>query len=288
MPRILIAGCGDIGSALGTRLHADGHEVWGLRRSARALPEGMHSLRADLTVPESLDGLPERLDAAVYIATPDHYDDAAYEAAYVRGLANLLGALHTDGGHIARLIFVSSTSVYAQNGGQWVDEDSPTNATGFSAKRLLQAEHMALEAPIFGVVVRFGGIYGPGRNRLLQRVRDGRPCQQTPTLYTNRIHRDDCVAVLRHLLSLSEPEHIYLAVDSDPAPQCAVMDWLALQMGVPEPPRLDSKISRDTGPQSNKRCRNARLLASGYQLIYPSYRDGYAVILRDSCAPARD
>jgi nucleoside-diphosphate-sugar epimerase len=288
MSRILIAGCGDIGSTLGARLHGDGHEVWGLRRSARALPDGMHALRADLTVPESLDILPARLDAAVYIATPDRYDDEAYEAAYVRGLANLVEVLHTDGGQIARLIFVSSTSVYAQNGGQWVDEDSPTIASGFSAKRLLQAEHLALEDPISGLVVRFGGIYGPGRNRLLQRVRDGRPCQQTPTLYTNRIHRDDCVAVLCHLLRLSEPEHIYLAVDSDPAPQCAVMDWLALQMGVPQPPRLDSKISRDTRSQSNKRCRNARLLASGYQLIYPSYRDGYAAILRDSCASARD
>lgn len=281
MSRILIAGCGDIGSALGVRLSADGHQVWGLRRSAGALPAEIHALRADLTLADTLHVLPGELDAAVYIATPDGYDDAAYEAAYVRGPGNLIDALSAAGRAATRLILVSSTSVYTQTDGQWVDEDSPARPVNFSAKRLLEGELRALSSSVPALVVRFGGIYGPGRGRLLQRVRDGRPCQETPALYTNRIHRDDCVGVLRHLLNLPRPAQIYLAVDSEPAPQCAVMDWLASRMGVPAPPRLVADAARGDRPQSNKRCRNARLLSTGYRFLFPTYREGYAALLDD-------
>lgn len=277
MSRILIAGCGDIGSALGARLHADGHEVWGLRRSARALPAGIRALRADLTNLGALEVLPGGLDCAVYIATPDGYDDASYEAAYVSGPQNLITALLARSPGIARLIFVSSTSVYGQSNGAWVDEESETSPESFSGKRLLQGERLFLTNRPPGLVVRFGGIYGPGRNRLLQQVRDAGPCQEEPPLYTNRIHRDDCVAVLRHLLGLHNPDRIYLAVDSDPSPQCVVMDWLATQLGVSAPPRA---TPGDNRRRSNKRCRNARLLSTGYRFLYPGYREGYGAILR--------
>lgn len=281
MHRILIAGCGDIGSALGVRLHADGHEVWGLRRSDRALPAEIHALRADLTVPKSLQVLPGGLDTAIYIATPDTYDDAGYEAACVRGPENLVGVLSARDESIARLIYVSSTSVYGQSNGEWVDEKSLTEPLNFSAERLLQGEHLVLASGIPALVVRFGGIYGPGRNRLLQRVRAGCHCRETPPLYTNRIHRDDCVAVLRHLMNVPDPGPIYLAVDSEPATQCEVMDWLAARMGVTAPPRLLSAAGAEGRRQSSKRCRNDALLKTGYRFLYPSYRDGYAAVLDD-------
>jgi len=279
MSRILIAGCGDIGSSLGVRLHADGHEVWGLRRSGRPLPTEIQALRADLTNPDALDILPGGLDAAIYIATADGYDDAAYEAAYVRGPQNLIEALSADSQCIGRLIFVSSTSVFGQSNGEWVDEKSVTSPVNFSGKRLLEGENHFLLSRPSGVVVRFGGIYGGGRNRLLKQVRVARPCQETPPLYTNRIHRDDCVAVLRHLLNLPESDKIYLAVDSEPSPQCAVMDWLATRMGVSAPPRAASSADLHDRRASNKRCRNAKLLSTGYRFLYPSYREGYAEVL---------
>lgn len=280
MSRILVAGCGDIGSSLGARLHADGHEVWGLRRSTRALPPGIKSLRADLTSFDTLDILPGELDSAVYIATPDGFNDTAYEAAYVGGPQNLITALLARSPGISRLMFVSSTSVYGQTNGEWVDEGSPTTPESFSGKRLLQGERLFLESRLPVLVIRFGGIYGPGRNRLLQQVRDARPCQEKPPLYTNRIHRDDCVAVLRHLLDLRNPDPIYIGVDSEPAPQCVVMDWLATQMGVTAPPRARSGVDGDERRRSNKRCRNARLVSTGYRFLYPGYREGYGAILR--------
>jgi nucleoside-diphosphate-sugar epimerase len=277
MSRILIAGCGDIGSALGARLLAGGHEVWGLRRSAAALPAGMHALRMDLTHAEALEGLPRGLDAVFYIVTPDAYVDAAYESAFVGGPENLLRALSSGATTAERFIFVSSTSVYAQSEGEWVDETSATDPPTFSGRRLLQGEQLVLAGPVRGVVVRFGGIYGRGEGRLVRRVRDRSPCQQTPPLYTNRIHRDDCISVLHHLLSLNDPQQVYLGVDNEPAPQCAVMDWIASEQDLPPPPRAAVGGSR---AKSNKRCRNTRLLSTGYHFLYPTYRDGYGAILK--------
>lgn len=277
MSRILIAGCGDIGSALGTRLVADRHDVWGLRRSAAPLPAGMHALRMDLTNPAALDDLPEAFDTAFYILTPDAYDDAAYASAYVRGTENLVRALSRGGTGPERLIFVSSTSVYAQSQGEWVDETSATDPQSFAGKRLLEGEDMVLAGPVSGTVVRFGGIYGRGEGRLVKRVRNGSPCQEAPPLHTNRIHRDDCVAVLHHLLHLDDPQPIYVGVDCEPAPQCAVMDWIAAELGLPPPPRAAPADGRGKG---GKRCRNARLRASGYRFLYPSFRDGYGAVLK--------
>jgi len=277
MSRVLIAGCGDIGAALGTRLLTDGHDVWGLRRSAAALPAGMHALRMDLTNPTALENLPAGFDAAFYIVTPDAYDDAAYASAFVGGTENLLRALSLGCARPARLIFVSSTSVHGQSQGEWVDETSATVPQSFAGKRLLQGEEAVLGGPVPGTVVRFGGIYGRGEGRLLKRVRDGMPCQEVPPLYTNRIHRDDCVSVLRHLFYLEYPQRIYLGVDNEPAPQCAVMDWLSAELGLALPPRTSVTDNRGKG---GKRCRNARLLASGYRFLYPSDRNGYGAVLK--------
>ena len=281
MSKILIAGCGDIGTALGARLVADGHDVWGLRRSTAAPPAGMHMLRMDLTKPASLDKLPEGFDAVFYIVTPDAYEDAAYASAFVRGTENLLRALSSGGARPDRLIFVSSTSVYGQSDGEWVDEAVATDPRSFAGKRLLEGEEIVLGGPAPGIVVRFGGIYGRGEGRLVKRVRDGSPCQEAPPLYTNRIHRDDCVSVLHHLLDLDDPQQVYLGVDSEPAPQCAVMDWISAELGLPPPPRMDAVDERGKG---GKRCRNARLLATGYRFLYPSYRDGYGAVLKSTRA----
>jgi nucleoside-diphosphate-sugar epimerase len=264
------------------RLLAGGYDVWGLRRSAAVLPAGMTTLRMDLTDPRSLDSLPDGIDAVFYIVTPDAYKDAAYESAFVRGTENLLRGLSSDGVRPGRLIFVSSTSVYGQSHGEWVDETSATDPQSFAGKRLLQGEEIVLGGGVPGTVVRFGGIYGKGEGRLVKRVRDGSPCQEVPPLYTNRIHRDDCVSMLHHLLELDDPQQIYLGVDSEPARQCAVMEWISAELGLPPPPRT---ATVDNSGKGGKRCRNARLLATGYRFLYPSYRDGYRAVLKAARAP---
>lgn len=289
MARILIAGCGDVGATLGQSLGATGHKVWGLIRQPRSLPSAIRPVIADLTDPASLADLPARLDYIVYSAAASGFDEASYQAAYVTGVSHLLDALRRTGQQPKRLLFTSSTSVYAQHQGEWVDEDSPAEATGFSGRCLRAGEQVLWESGWLAIAVRFAGIYGPGRTRLIDTVRDGiAVCPAGPPVYTNRIHRDDCARVLEHLLWLPDPEPLYLGVDDAPAPLDEVLCWLAARLGVAEPPRAaqpPQKPGAETRSNAamrlrvSKRCRNIRLRASGFQFRYPSYRDGYAALL---------
>lgn len=279
MGRVLIAGCGYVGSALGVELSKGGHEVFGLRRRVEGLPEGLVPVAADLAAGAALDALPEGLDFVLYLAGPSGREDAFYRAAYVDGLRNLIAALEARRQRPKRVFFASSTGVYAQSRGEWVDEESPTEPTHFSGRRLLEGESLLLESEFAATVVRFAGIYGPRRTSLIERVRTGSASYRAGRAqYTNRIHRDDCAGALRHLMGLEAPARLYLAVDSEPAPEAEVLSWLAGALGAPPP-----RSSREAGPRprGNKRCRNARLLATGYELRYPSFREGYTALLAE-------
>ena len=272
MAAILIAGCGDVGGALARRLVADGHEVYGLRRRTHLLPAGVRPVAADLRAPATLRAVPGGLDAVCYTAAADARSTDAYQAAYVDGVRNLLHAVARTSAP-ARVLYASSTRVHPQDAGEWVDEDAPTGGADPYARLLLAGEAAARAgaASAVAVVVRLAGIYGPGRTRLIDRVRAGEACAAS---WTNRIHRDDCAGVLRHLLRIERPLPLYLGVDHQPATECAVMDWIAARLGLPAPPRANA----DAGA-CGKRCRNARLAASGYAFEQRGFRDGYGALL---------
>ena len=289
--RVLIAGCGDVGSALGVELAAQGHEVFGLRRNVRALPESLQPVAADLGRPESLAELPPNLDAVVYAAAADRTDETAYRSAYVDGVDHLVAALVAQKQQPRCLLFTSSTGVYGQSSGEWVDESSATEPRRFTGSLVLAGEARVAASPWPSTSVRFGGIYGPGRGRLLERVRQGNLTvdRQNPA-YTNRIHRDDCAGALAHLLRLeaegSSLPRVLVGVDDDPAPRHEVYDWLADALGVPRPAEVEGEAgSRLHG--GSKRCRNALLRSLGYSFRYPSYREGYSALLggQDSSRP---
>jgi nucleoside-diphosphate-sugar epimerase len=278
MARILIAGCGYVGEELGNLLLAEGHDVWGLRRNPRSLRVGIKSIAADLAQPEDLRDLPGDLDVVFYLVSPNGAEDALYRRAYVDGLRGLISALRQQRQE-PRLLFASSTAVYDQDDGGWVDESSEAAPEHWSGKRILEGEQLALQAASSATVIRFGGIYGPRRTRLIDLVRSGRAFyRRDPPYYTNRIHRDDCAGALRHLMKLEDPDSIYLGVDNEPAEERAVMLWLAGAMGSPEPRAVDKKEASKR-PRSNKRCCNARLVQSGYKFRYPTFREGYSAVL---------
>jgi nucleoside-diphosphate-sugar epimerase len=280
MTRVLIAGCGDVGIELGVRLVGDGHSVWGLRRDCDTLPPGISRFPADLTQPETLHALPSALDVVVYTAAPSSSSAETYQATYVDGVRHLLTALATQGHKLQRFIFTSSTGVYAQQSGEWVDETSPTAPVHFSGRALLIAEQTVLRSGFPAIVVRFGGIYGPGRTRLIDSVRRGTAeCTDGPPVYTNRIHRDDCAGVLQHVMQLVQPNSVYVAVDNEPAEQNTVLRWLALQLGLPPPRTVPAGNADVRGHRSNKRCRNAKLVETGYVFRYPTFREGYHALL---------
>jgi nucleoside-diphosphate-sugar epimerase len=278
--RVLIAGCGYVGKELARRLVVAGHEVFGLRRRAGMLPKGTREIVADLADPESLAAVPAACDTVLFTAGSDASNDAAYRSVYVDGLRNLITVLGTQRRFPRRLVVVSSTAVYRQANGEAVDERSPTEASGFAATRLLEMEGIARQAPTTVVIVRFGGIYGPGRTRLLRQVKQGVATVSTTAAYTNRIHRDDCAGVLHHLIDLPDAKDLYLGVDDRPTDRRHVIEWLAAQLRV-APPRIDDSAPP---PRTNKRCINARLRASLYDFRYPTYRDGYAPLIAEVLA----
>lgn len=283
--RALVAGCGYVGTALAVRLAAAGHEVFGLRRRPAGLPGGIVPLAADLCDPASLSALPGGLDVVFYTAAADGRDEAGYRAAYPEGLGNLLDALARAPRPPRRVLFTSSTSVHAQDDGAWVDESSPAEPTHFTGRTVLAAEALLAASPLPGTALRLGGIYGPGRTRLLEQVRAGRAVvPEGPPLYTNRIHRDDAAGALDHLANLPAADPVYLGVDCDPAPLEEVLGWLAGQMGAPPLPRGEGATPSGRRRRTRKRCRNDRLRATGYRFRFPTFREGYGALLAEGGA----
>ncbi len=282
--RVLIAGCGYVGSALAVVLERDGHEVFGLRRNVAALPEGITGIAGDLAEPAGLRAALAGLAFPwlVYAAAADGRDEAAYRRAYVDGLLHVLGALPAP----ERLLFTSSTAVYAQDRGELVDELSPTVPASFAGAVMLEAEAIVARAAPTPIVLRLGGIYGPGRTRLVEQVRRGLAELPPGPSFTNRIHRDDCAGAARHLLSLPEPASLYVGVDHEPADTSAVLRWLAQALGRPEPPPARGPAG-SSGRGAGKRCSSARLRASGYAFRYPTFREGYAELLGGGPPSAR-
>jgi nucleoside-diphosphate-sugar epimerase len=278
MSRVLIAGCGYVGAALGERLIDASHEVWGLRRKPRSLPEGIEPIEGDLIESQRLD-LPDGLDFVAYLASPIGSEDAHYRRVYVDGVRALIQALE-DRAQRPRLLLATSTAVYGQTGGEWVDESSETAPRDFRGARLLEGERIALGGALPATVIRFGGIYGPRRTGLVDRVRAGRAVYRAePPRYTNRIHRDDCAGALQHLMELEAPDSIYVAVDQEPVEERIVLRWLAGALGSSEP--RSARAGEGRSSASNKRCRNDRLLRAGYIFRYPTFREGYRAVLED-------
>lgn len=276
---ILLAGCGDLGTEAGMRFHALGHRVVGWRRSPAKLPAAIEGAAADLSAP-NLPPVPADTTAVVMAVAADSPTEEAYRAAYVEGLTHVLDALERDGVRPRRVLFVSSTAVYGDAGGGWVDENTPPRPGGFSGRVLLEAEQL-LQATFSGTAttatsLRLGGIYGPGRTRLIDQVRGGTAVVPEDARYTNRIHRDDAAAAIVHLATMPpEPAPVYVGVDNDPADLGTVLRFLAAELGLEEPPVGDAGPARG----GNKRCRNELLRSTGFEFAFPSFREGYRDIL---------
>jgi nucleoside-diphosphate-sugar epimerase len=276
---LLIAGCGDVGSRLAQQMLQAGWNVYGLRRQVAALPDGVLPVAGDLQQPTCPADWPRGpLDYLVYAAAASQHDEAGYRAAYVEGLRHVLDWLAQHGQKPRRLLFVSSSGVYGQRDGEWIDEDSPADPEGFSGQVMLEAERLALASGIPATRVRLSGIYGPGREWLLKQVRMGYRVVSEPPLYANRIHVDDCAGLLAQLLVADAAgvalEDCYIGVDDAPVALHEVVGWLRERLGVTG--WAEESTVRRSG---SKRCSNARARALGWTPRYPSYREGYAAIL---------
>jgi len=236
---VLLAGCGDLGTEAGLRFAAAGHRVVGWRRSPEKLPSAIEGVAADLGSAE-LPPIPADTTAVVVAIAADSPTEEAYRAAYVDGLSNVLDAVLASGANVRRVLFVSSTAVYGDAGGGWIDERTTPEPGGFSGRIIREAEellHSRLRGTgITPVVLRLGGIYGPGRTRLVDQVRGGTAVIPAASRFTNRIHRDDAAAAIVHLCTMGTvPAAVYLGVDNEPAELGDVLEFLAAELGLPAP-----------------------------------------------------
>ena len=281
MAKILIVGCGSIGMQLANTLTAKGHHVTGLKRHPPSrVTDDINYFTADITVSNELKDLPLDFEIVYFIVSPDGRNEESYRTIYEAGLDNLISRLSLSDSP-ARLIFVSSTSVYGQSQGEWVDELSNSQPANITSQLIRQAEQKLMALSTHNIIVRFSGIYGPGREYLLRLASQSPVIQQTPSYFTNRIHQQDCVGVLAFLcechLAGVELEQCYVASDDDPAPMWEVISWLAAQINC-QPPHI--KITDDKADM-NKRCNNQRIKALGYTFKYPNYKTGYLELLID-------
>jgi len=263
---ILIVGMGDTGRRVASLLVAAGHQVTGMRRHPQP-QEGVKMLAQSALEPNFLALAP--IDQVCVILAPNQHDEASYRQTFVQTIAPLAKALADH--PVQRVLFVSSTSVYGQSDGGWVDEHSTTEPKHYNGQVLCEAEqqwrrHFAERV----VVVRPSGIYGSKRERLLRWLDQAKPVQAHQ--WSNRIHIDDLAGFLVHLLRLSSVEPVYIATDDCPVPLDQVLQGLATATN-----KLMVKVLDDV-PQG-KRLDNQRLKDSGFVLDYPNWSQGYQMQL---------
>jgi nucleoside-diphosphate-sugar epimerase len=268
--KVLFAGFGDLARRAAYELAGGPFDLAALGRSVAPAIDGLTPFHGDVTRPETLSKLAgHHFDALVITLTPGGRDEDAYRKIFIEGLGNLLSGL--AGSPPGLVLFASSTSVYHQSDGQWVDEDTVVQPTRFAGRVLLEAESLL---PANSVAIRFGGLYGEGSRYMLDQLRAGGRYPARPVCYSNRLHRVDAGAVLAHLLhsyqqGLTLPG-IINAVDGRPTPIYEVSKWLCEQMGLP----AEAKKAL-TSRAGSKRVANQRLLDTGYKLRYEDFKAGY-------------
>jgi nucleoside-diphosphate-sugar epimerase len=277
MPRsVLIAGCGFVGLPLAQMFVSTGWETAALtasETSAASLhgqPFPVHAL--DITENDSFRHLARRrFDVVIHCASSGRGDANAYTAVFLAGTRNLMTNLVYE-----RLIFTSSTSVYAQQDGSWVDETSPADPAPKTGQILRETEDLVLASK--GTVARLGGLYGPGRCAPLKKLMEERASLEEDGARTmNTLHQLDAAAAL-HFLAGTESRGLFNVVDNEPVTEIEWFRYVCQRLNKPLPPSGPRNLDRKRG-WTNKRVSNRRLRSLGWSLNYPTFREGLASML---------
>ena len=277
---ILIAGCGDLGLRAAQLLLQQGHTVYGLRRNPPSPPisgeitrPAIKWIQADLCHEGLKEQLPENICDIIYCPTPAYRTEAAYHDIFIQGLQNLLDAL--DKKQLRRIVFISSSAVYGEHHGNWVNEDTPLLPLGANGRVLLEAEQRLHALDHETIALRLSGLYGPEKPQLLERIRAGQTrVPRHDKHFANRIHIEDAAAAIVHCLDLKKPAPCYVVNDNTPLPIDELYDFLANSMQIPCPPE-----GAPPAGIGNKKLSNALLLGSGFHLRWPDTKQGYAALL---------
>jgi nucleoside-diphosphate-sugar epimerase len=285
MARILIVGCGYVGEATADLFYSAGWKVEGWVRSTESverLSAKPYPIRGiDISQRDEVAKGAGTFDAVIHCASSGGGDEAVYRQIYLNGARHLLEFCPA-----AKVLFTSSTSVYAQHDGSWVTEESETKPLRETGQILLEVEKLVLETG--GIVTRLAGIYGPRRSALLTKFLNGTSIIDAKhDRFVNQVHRDDIASALFHLLNReAQPcSQVYNVVDDAPLLHSECYRWLARKLNRPLPPIGISQQPRKRG-DTNKRVSNAKLHASGWIPNYPTFADAMERSILPSFADA--
>jgi len=273
---LLIVGCGYLGRRVARLAKEAGRRVSAVTRSETHAAEfranGWEPVLADVLKPDSLD-LPHA-DVVVHAVGLDRRSGASMRDVYVGGIANVLKRLPRPG----RFIYVSSSSVYGQTDGEWVDESSPTEPQEESGRIVLETEHTLRKANPDAIVLRFSGIYGSGRLLRRQTIEAGEPIVGDVEKWLNLIHVEDGAAAVVRAFDATLGSTFNIC-DDEPVRRRDFYRELARCLGKPEPRFVAPPAEQPTPPheKGNRRIRNEAMRRGlGVELEYPNYRVGLA------------
>ncbi|WP_428241517.1 NAD-dependent epimerase/dehydratase family protein [Gynuella sp.] len=265
---LIILGAGDLGSRLALEAQQNNLSVLAIKRSRddTSRPYDMKYLDLTSDIKQLAD---YACDIMVYCVAASDRSVIGYRQSYYHGLKQALATITHQ-----HCLFVSSTRVYGQNEGEWVDEQSPSNPADPQGQVLWETEQLLKGQDCS---VRLAGIYGPLRTRMIRLANQGSWTEQTA--FGNRIHIEDAVALISFLCNRwrsgqSNPK-IVLGCDGQGATQNEVLAWLQRQINVDQ--QASAKLTMSKG----KRCRSSWLQQAGFQFRYPDFQTGYAALLQD-------
>lgn len=287
MKSAFIVGCGDIGQRIAALLQQKKHQlpVFGLARSearARVLEDqGISVISGDLAVVDSLKQLPTAAATIFYLAPPPVEGDTDPL------IGHFLQAVSQDA-LPAKIVLVSTTAVYGDCGGAWINEEQAVHPETARGRRRLDAEqalsHWCAQHGVDWIILRVGGIYGPGRWPLA-RLQQGLPilCEKESP-YTNRIHQDDLAQICVRAADAHVTEQIYNVADGRPGTMSGYFKAIAEHFGIAQPREVSLAEARQVMSagmlsylRESRRLDNRKLLDElQVTLIYPDLQAGLA------------
>ncbi|MEI6302461.1 MAG: SDR family oxidoreductase [Betaproteobacteria bacterium] len=285
MQKLLIIGCGDVARRALPALTTH-YEVAALSRHPQDLPSGVKAIATDLDSLETTDWRGFPADCVLHSAPPG--DNGAIDAR-----TRKLLAAYADGGKLPRrFVYISTSGVYGDCGGDWVDESRPVNPQSDRARRRVDAENRLLAwGRATGVnvsVLRVPGIYAADRLPVERLRRGTAALRAEDDVYTNHIHADDLAAICVAALERAAAGGIYNASDDSELKMADYFDLVAGRAGLTPPPRISRAEARQkinpallSFMSESRRLRNAKMKAElGVVLRYPTVYDGVPLMVK--------
>lgn len=281
--KILVVGCGDLGSQVAQRLTEFGAKVFGARRNPIALSRSVTPVYLDVSKPDAWRSINFRPHYVVFAASPVIKTPETLQSVICEGVSNMLDWLRAANHQPAHIVFASHISVYGQNHGEWVDESSDTRGCSDKGAVLLAAEELLRNSEFSHTSIRFAEIYTAGRDRLIRQVLAGRSAPAMVPHFINRIHLDDAAGFVAHLLDQvdrgNDVDQVYVA-SSQHAPNLHYFTkWLARTMAV-DIDDDSSVLINEQRKLGSLRCDVSRMEETGYQLIYSDLEAGFGAMIK--------